>query len=98
MARTVVTDDTDTVAIVHIEVEVLKHIDGNKGAVDRFHVDEFPSHGFPSLFNGRRPRFITAPMKEQTGPSFLKRPERECLLRENTVVRTWLGRDERHGS
>ena len=66
--RTVVADDADTVAVVDLEVDVLKHIDGTKRAVHRFHVDEFPSHGFPSLFNGRRPRFITAPMKEQKGP------------------------------
>ena len=46
-ARTVVTDDTDTVAIVHLEVDVLKHVHCTKGTVNRLHVDEFTCHVRP---------------------------------------------------
>ena len=51
-SRTVVADDADTVAVVHLEVDVLKHVHGTKGAVNRFHVDEFPCHVRPP-FTGR---------------------------------------------
>ena len=47
--RTVVANDADAVAVVHLDVDVTKHIHGAKGAVNRFHVDEFACHEGPSI-------------------------------------------------
>ena len=45
----VVTDNADAVAVVDLDVDVLQHVHGTKGAVHRFHVDEFASHVGPSI-------------------------------------------------
>ena len=50
---TVVTDDADAVAIVHLEVDVLQHIDGTEGAVNGLDVDEFTCHEGPSSCSHR---------------------------------------------
>ena len=48
-SRSVVADDADAVAVVDLDVDVLQHVHGTKGAVHRFYVDEFTCHGAPSI-------------------------------------------------
>ncbi len=48
LSSAVVADDADAIAVVHLDVDVLQHVHGTKGAVDRFDVDEFTSHEGPS--------------------------------------------------
>ena len=43
--RTVVANDADAVPVVDLDVDVAQHVHGAKGAVNRFHVDEFACHG-----------------------------------------------------
>ena len=46
---TVVANDANAVAVVDLDIDVLQHVHGTKGAVHRFHVDEFASHVGPSI-------------------------------------------------
>ena len=49
LARTVMAYNANAVTVVDLDIDVLKHVHGTKGAVDRFHVDEFPCHVRPPI-------------------------------------------------